>query len=231
MQNEEKPHILVVDDDDRLRALIGKYLREHGFAVSMAPDAKTARVLLGLFAFDLMVLDIMMPGETGLQLAAALGDNAPPVLMLSAQGEVDDRVAGLEVGADDYLVKPFEPRELVLRIRAVMRRAAATPAKLSSRVGFGEFTFDVEKAQLKLHAEAVYLTSAEAALLKALAENVGAPVTREALSRMLGLESGNERGVDVQVTRLRRKIEPSAGRPQFVQTVRGEGYQLQGTRL
>jgi len=227
---DDKPHILVVDDDDRLRALIAKYLREHDFAVSVAPDAKTARTLLGLFAFDLMVLDIMMPGETGLELTETLGDNAPPILMLSARTEVDDRVAGLEVGADDYLVKPFEPRELVLRIRAVMRRAAAAPVKQSREVTFGEFAFDLDSAQLKRHGQAVYLTSAEAALLKALAENAGVPVARDALSRILGLDPGNERGVDVQVTRLRRKIEPEGARPQFVQTVRGEGYQLQGTR-
>jgi len=226
----DKPHILVVDDDDRLRALITKYLRENGFAVNAAPEAKTARTLLGLFAFDLMVLDIMMPGETGLELAEALGGAMPPVLMLSARDHVDDRVAGLEVGADDYLVKPFEPRELVLRIRAVMRRAAATPARLSREVIFGEFAFDLGNAQLKRGGQAVYLTSAEAALLKALGENAGTPVAREALSRILGLESGNERTVDVQVARLRRKIEPEGARPQFVQTVRGEGYQLQGVR-
>lgn len=225
---EEKPHILVVDDDDRLRALITRYLHENGFAVSQAADAKAARVLLGLFAFDLMVLDVMMPGETGLELTGALPPGAsPPVLMLSARTEVDDRVAGLEVGADDYLTKPFEPRELVLRIRAVMRRVAA--AARSRKITFGEFAFDLDSAQLERGGQAVYLTSAEMALLKALAESAGKAVSRETLAESLGLPAGNERGVDVQVTRLRRKIEPEGARPQYIQTVRGEGYQLQGS--
>ncbi len=222
---EEEPHILVVDDDDRLRGLLTRYLREHGFTVTGAGDAGAARVLLKVFAFDLMVLDVMMPGESGLELAGSLKVK-PPVLMLSARSASEDRVAGLEVGVDDYLTKPFEPRELVLRIRAILRRSVK-PKSGIRKVVFGDFAFDVERAQLTLLGEKVHLTSAEELLLKALASQPGQPVSRETLAGELGLDPANARGVDVQVTRLRKKIE-AGGRPHFIQTVRGEGYRLQG---
>lgn len=217
-------HILVVDDDARLRALLSRFLRENGYAVTGAADAKEARELLAFFQFDLMVLDVMMPGESGIGLAASLGA-APPILMLSALTSADDRVAGLEVGVDDYLAKPFEPKELLLRIRAILRRATTPEAAKS--VFFGPFVFELATGQLLLGGAPLHLTTAEAALLAQLARVAGKPVTREALARALGMEEGNERSVDVQITRLRKKIEQPE-RPSFIQTVRGAGYLLQG---
>jgi two-component system phosphate regulon response regulator OmpR len=214
-------HILVVDDDDRLRALLKKFLSEQGFMVTAAADAAEARRKMAWYAFDLVVLDVMMPGESGLDLLASLPG---PVLMLSAMGEADDRIKGLEVGAEDYLVKPFEPKELVLRIKTILRRNALQQEKLRS-VAFGEFRFDVGASLLKRGQENVALTSNEAAILRLLAENSGKPVSREELSKhMPGV--ANERTVDVQITRLRKKIEESEGKPVYLQTVRGAGYVL-----
>jgi two-component system phosphate regulon response regulator OmpR len=221
----DKPHILVVDDDDRLRALLKKFLGEQGFMVTSAASAAEARRKMEWFAFDLMVLDVMMPEETGLELLSSLPPSRTmPILMLSAMGEADDRVAGLEVGADDYLVKPFEPKELVLRIRALLRRHQALQEKTRS-VRFGEFVFDLSRSQLRRNDALVALTSSEAAILKLLAEHAGAPVSREQLS---GLMPGgaSERSVDVQITRLRKKIEESERKPVYLQTVRGAGYVL-----
>lgn len=223
------PHILVIDDDDRLRALLGRFLSEHGFAVSQAGDAAVARKLMGLFIFDLLVLDVMMPGESGISLAGSLRkqSSAPPILMLSALAEAGDRVAGLEAGVDDYVPKPFDPKELLLRIRAILRRSASDAAG-GREVVFGEYVFVLENAQLMRGEQAIHLTAAEASLLKLLAESVGEAVPREKLTQVLG--GGNERSVDVQVTRLRKKIEPDAARPQHIQTVRGAGYALYGSR-
>ena len=222
---EAKAHILVVDDDDRLRALLKKFLREQGFMVTVAADAAEARRKMAWFAFDVMILDVMMPGETGFELLATLDDAFKRrVLMLSAMGEAEDRIKGLETGAEDYLVKPFEPKELVLRIRTVLRRNAMAQEK-ARIVQFGDFRFDLATSQFKRGAEAIYLTSNEMAMLKLLAENAGKPVTREALSALIP-GSGNERTVDVQITRLRKKIEDSEGRPLYLQTVRGAGYVL-----
>lgn len=223
----ESPHILVVDDDDRLRNLLMRYLCEQGFAVSQAADAAQARKLLEVFQFDLAVLDVMMPGESGLSLAGTL-NNTLPVLMLSALGETENRLEGLEVGVDDYMAKPFEPKELVLRIRAILRRAPK-PSE-TTWVTFGDYRFDTARQQLHGASGVIYLTSAEATLLSLLARAPNEAVSREALARGLGIEPGNERGVDVQVTRLRKKIEAEEGRPQHIQTVRGAGYQLTGTR-
>lgn len=220
----EKPHLLIVDDDDRLRSLLKKFLSEQGFMVTAANDAAQARRIMEWFAFDLMVLDVMMPGETGLELLASLSRKpAAPVLMLSAMAETDDRIAGLEVGAEDYLVKPFEPKELVLRIKAILRRSAESPKARS--VSFGEYVFDMQASRLSRGSENVALTSNEAALLKLLAQQAGKPVAREALAAALP-GAGNERSVDVQITRLRKKIEESEGRPVFLQTIRGAGYVL-----
>lgn len=220
---QDKPHILVVDDDDRLRQLLAKFLGEHGFLVSACADAKEARRQMGWFAFDLMVLDVMMPGETGLALLKSLPQQHLPVLMLSALGEAQNRIDGLATGAEDYLTKPFEPQELLLRIRAILRRSA--PAAMGGPVMFGEFRFDPAAGQLLKSGQPVALTGGEAALLRRLAATPGAPVARDELARALPGGS-SERGVDVQITRLRKKIEESEGKPVHLQTVRGAGYVL-----
>lgn len=224
--NERQPHILVVDDDDRLRALIAKYLREQGFIVNGASSAQAAREVMALFIFDAMVLDVMMPGETGIEFVRSIGALRPmPVLMLSARGEVDDRILGLEAGADDYLAKPFEPKELVLRLRALMKRQALRAPEPERQIRFGEYTLDTDANRLLKQGEPIYLTTAEMALLKLLAERPGEAIAREELARLSGV--ANERGVDVQITRLRKKIERE-DRPLFIQTVRGAGYGLFG---
>jgi two-component system phosphate regulon response regulator OmpR len=219
----DKPHILVVDDDDRLRALLTKYLSEQGFTVTAASNAAEARDKLTAFIFDLLILDVMMPGETGLEFLQSFSSTTP-VLMLSAMGEAEDRINGLEVGAEDYLTKPFEPKELVLRIRAILRRTAAQKEKTST-VQFGDMRFDLSTGMLKRGEEVVYLTSNESAMLKLLAQSAGNPVSREELSKLMP-GTGNERSIDVQITRLRKKIEESEGKPLYLQTVRGAGYVL-----
>lgn len=222
--NEAKPHILIVDDDDRLRALLKKFLGEQGFMVTEAAGSEEARRKLGWFMFDLIVLDVMMPGESGLSLLESLRELPPaPVLMLSAMGETDDRIKGLETGAEDYLAKPFEPKELVLRIRAILRRAAAQVARAKS-VAFGDCRFDVTTGQLKRGQETIALTTSETTILKRLAEQAGTPIARSELSGLIS--AGGERAVDVQITRLRKKIGESAGKPVYLQTVRGAGYVL-----
>jgi two-component system phosphate regulon response regulator OmpR len=223
------PHILVVDDDTRLRDLLRKYLADNGFRVSAAADAAEARKALASFDFDLMVLDLMMPGETGLELAQSLRkERRVPILMLTAMGESSDRITGLETGADDYLTKPFEPRELVLRIHSILRRvneAPQAPAPVGDDVRFGPFRFDIARGELSKGDERVKLTDAERALLVALARNAGATLSREELARLTG-PGNNARTVDVQVTRLRRKIEPDPKFPRYLQTARGRGYRL-----
>lgn len=227
------PHLLVVDDDDRLRALLSRYLRGQGFAVSTAVDAREARTLLDFFLFDLMVLDVMMPGESGIELADSLrtenkGD-VPPILMLSAATSPEDRVGGFRAGVDDYLTKPFEPQELTLRLQAILRRTArkAPPAERHTVV-FGEYRFDTESGELLQKSEPVRLTGAESAMMRAFSARLGEPVTREELARLAGLSSESERGVDVAVTRLRRKIESGVGETAHLRTVRGAGYALYG---
>ena len=223
----EQPHILVVDDDTRLRELLQRYLSDKGFRITIAVDAADARAKLAAFAFDLLVLDIMMPGETGLQLTETLRrDSSVPILLLTAMNETENRIAGFECGADDYLPKPFEPRELVLRINAILRRvpppAAQPPA---NKIVFGEFCFDLEREELTRAGSFVRLTTAEASLLKALARRAGVPITRDDLGEE-SLITGNARTIDVQVTRLRRKIESDPKFPRYLQTVRGTGYVL-----
>ena len=219
----ETPHILVVDDDNRLRALLRKYLMENGYRVTTATDAGDARARMKGLIFDLLVLDVMMPGEGGFEFTRSLrgGRNPLPILMLTARGESEDRIHGLESGADDYLVKPFEPKELLLRINSILRRARTARPVV---VRFGEFTFDVEKGRLSRNGEAVHLTSGEATLLKALARSPGETVNRTELDT--GSADGQGRAVDVQITRLRRKIEAEPRLPRYLQTVRGEGYVL-----
>jgi two-component system phosphate regulon response regulator OmpR len=221
---QSKPHILVVDDDTRLRDLLKTFLRDQGFAVTDAAHAQDARSKLALFKFDLMVLDVMMPGETGVEFARTLASNALPILLLTAMAEADDRVAGLEAGVDDYLVKPFEPRELVLRINAILRRTA-TQEQRQAQVNFGDYQFDLATGRLQKNGEPFVLTTGEGQLLRALAEKAGEPVTRSVLAQALGAGS-SERNVDVQITRLRKKIEADNGKPLYIQTVRGAGYAL-----
>ena len=218
-----EPHLLVVDDDARLRELLRRYLSDSGFRVTAAADADEARSNLTTFAFDLVVLDVMMPGESGLELTRALRtEGRVPVLLLTAMAEPEDRVNGLEQGADDYLSKPFEPRELVLRIRNLLqRRPAADFAPEDIR--FGGCRFDVVRGELYRGGDLVHLTAAEAGLLSSLAQKPGLAVSREELSMSL---SGNVRNVDVQMTRLRRKIERDPRFPRYLQTVRGTGYAL-----
>lgn len=221
----EQPHILVIDDDTRLRDLLQRYLSDQGFRVTTAVNAADARAKLTALAFDLLVLDIMMPGETGLQLTETLRrDSAVPILLLTAMSETENRIAGFECGADDYLPKPFEPRELVLRINAILRRVPPAP-RPPSKITFGEFCFDLEREELTRAGNFVRLTTAEVSLLKALARRAGEPITRDDLGEE-SMISGNARTVDVQVTRLRRKIEADPKFPRYLQTVRGTGYVL-----
>jgi two-component system phosphate regulon response regulator OmpR len=223
MTSETEPHLLVVDDDARLRELLRRYLSDSGFRVTTAGDASEARSQLASFAFDLVVLDVMMPGESGLELTRVLGSEGRiPVLLLTAMAEPEDRVNGLEQGADDYLSKPFEPRELVLRIRNILQRRPADDAG-SRDLRFGGCRFDVARGELYRGAEVVHLTAAEAGLLSILAQKAGQAVSREELSLSL---SANVRNVDVQMTRLRRKIERDPRFPRYLQTVRGTGYTL-----
>ena len=221
---EELPHILVVDDDTRLRELLSQYLSENGFRVSTASNAADARARLTGLTFDLIVLDVMMPGENGFELTRSLRrTSAVPILLLTARGEPEDRITGFEHGADDYLAKPFEPRELVLRIGTILRRAAPAPAPITVRLG--ACSFDVAAERLLRDDRPVRLTPVEASLLTTLAHNPGVTLTRDELIHRSRIE-GNARTVDVQVTRLRRKIEPDPRLPRYLQTVRGLGYVL-----
>lgn len=223
---EGQPHILVVDDDTRLRQLLNKYLIENGYLVSTAADAAQARRQLDAMTFDLIVLDVMMPGESGLALTKNLRANNPvPILLLTAMGETADRITGLEMGADDYLTKPFEPRELLLRINSILRRATRESPDEPQGCQFGSFTFDFTRNELLSHGETVHLTSAEAALLAVLARTPGETLSREDLAAKTG-NSGNMRTIDVQITRLRKKIEEDPRLPRYLQTVRGRGYVL-----
>jgi two-component system phosphate regulon response regulator OmpR len=223
---EELPHILVVDDDRRLRDLLRKYLMEQGFRVTTAHNAADARAKMASLAFDLIVLDIMMPGESGLALTRALRQNdAVPILLLTAMGETEDRIEGLASGADDYLVKPFEPRELVLRLDSILRRTRKSTEPLVVEIFFGGFCFDLLREELRKGEDYLRLTAAEASLLKALARQPGVPVSREQLIAQSPIIS-NARTIDVQVTRLRRKIEADPRYPRYLQTVRGTGYVL-----
>lgn len=224
------PHVLVVDDDRRLRDLLKRFLGENGFMVSTAADAQEARTQVAGMQFDAMVVDVMMPGESGLELTRDLRHSlGTPVLMLTAHGDPEDRIAGLESGADDYLAKPFEPRELVLRLRSILRRAAPPPpvaaAPASTAVRMGDAVFDLKRQELRAHGLRVHLTTAETQLLTILAKAPGEPFSRDALADAAGI-TGNPRTVDVQVTRLRKKIETDPRQPRYLQTLRGKGYVL-----
>ena len=221
---DDLPHILVVDDDSRLRTLLQRYLKQNGFRVTTAGDAQQAQARMIGLDFDLLVLDVMMPGISGIELAKILRDKASriPILMLTARAEAEDRIAGLETGADDYLTKPYEPRELVLRIRSILRRAQPTTKK--SELRMGPFRFSPDRGELTREGKPVRLTSSEVTLLKLLAANLGKPLSRLELTELTG--AGLERSIDVQVNRLRRKIEADPKMPIYLQTVRGIGYVL-----
>ena len=224
----QAPHILVVDDDRRLRELLARFLGEHGYRVTAAKDAAEARERRALFIFDALILDVMMPGETGFDLARSVrGESNIPIMMLTARTEADDRIEGLEIGADDYLQKPFEPRELLLRLNNMLRRSAPAVSEKAEApvdvVQFGAFTFRLDRGELRQEGELVRLTDRERDLLRVLARRAGEAVSREDISPE---EEFNERTVDVQINRLRRKIEADPSNPVPLQTVRGFGYRL-----
>ncbi len=222
-------HVLVVDDDARLRRLLQRYLSEQGFRVSAADGAAEARRILGFMHPDVMVLDVTMPGESGLDFTRTLRlvGHTLPILLLTARGGLEDRIAGLEIGADDYLGKPFEPRELLLRLRALLRRVGPPSASDNQRpVRLGELEFDPVRGLLSGADGPLYLTGGESALLAVLARRPGIVLSREAIARTLEMDEAGERAIDVQVTRLRRRIEPEPREPRFLHTVRGRGYVL-----
>jgi two-component system phosphate regulon response regulator OmpR len=222
---DDAPHLLVVDDDARIRNLLSRFLTAEGYRVSTADNAAEARARLSGLHFDLLILDVMMPGESGFDLAKSLRETSSvPILMLTARDETAMRIEGLQIGADDYVAKPFEPRELSLRIGNILKRAQpAAPPPVES-VRFGEFTFHIARGELRRGEEMVRLTDRERDMLRVLAATPGETVPRLALA---GNDPAvNERAVDVQVNRLRRKIENDPANPLFVQTVRGIGYRL-----
>jgi len=223
-------HILVVDDDARLRGLLSRFLAERGFRVTTAENAVDARTKLRFMQPDMLVLDVMMPGESGPQLTESLRRDRSdlPVLLLTARGAPTDTIAGFEAGADDYLHKPFEPDVLVMRIRAILRRAgaAAAPPSPAGPVQLGALTFDPDRGELRAPSGPIRLTGGEAALLSALARRPNEVFSREDLVEALGMDEAAERAIDVQVTRLRRKIETDTRDPRFLHTVRGRGYIL-----
>ncbi len=223
----DKAHILVVDDDTRLRALLQRFLQENGFLVSAAKGAAEARDMLKQYVFDLLVVDIMMPHESGLEFLAKLRqeDNVP-VILLTAMGETGDRIMGLESGADDYLPKPFEPKELILRIKNILRRFPLSNEKQQTKLNLGLCRYDLESKELtNLSGQIIHITPVEQSLLSLLGQKTGQIFSRDRLSELLGAGQG-PRSIDVQVTRLRKKIEKDSKNPRYLQTVRGKGYML-----
>ncbi|MEO0911785.1 MAG: response regulator [Pseudomonadota bacterium] len=224
-------HILVVDDDERIRDLLKKFLSRHDYWVTTARDAAHARKLLDGLEFDLLVIDVMMPGEDGFSLTKDLSDQiATPILLLTARGDADDRIKGLEVGADDYLPKPFEPRELLLRINAILRRVPKenTANEPPKTLHMGNIRYDMTRGELWQGQDMIRLTATENALMRIFSARPNEPVSRTQLVQDLGRDDGQaqERAVDVQITRLRRKIEADPKTPRYLQTVRGAGYML-----
>ena len=222
---DDAPHLLVVDDDMRIRTLLTRFLGSHGFRVSAAASAEEARRQLSMLAFDLLVVDVMMPGESGLEFTQALRQTSSvPVLMLTARSEIAHRIRGLEVGADDYLAKPFEPRELLLRITNILRRGQQPSAPAVEIARFGPFTFHIERGELKRGTEVVRITDRERDMLRILAGRPGETIRRHEFLKFSN--GGGERAVDVQINRLRRKLEPDPSNPVYLQTTRGIGYRL-----
>ncbi|RYE84762.1 MAG: response regulator transcription factor [Hyphomicrobiales bacterium] len=223
--DDDAPHLLIVDDDRRIRQLLSRFLSERGFRVSVAADAAEARKILKGLDFDLLVVDVMMPGESGLDLVrgfSAIRDT--PILMLTARSDTEQRIEGLEAGADDYLTKPFDPRELLLRINNILKRGAPAPIVKVENVRFGPFTFSLTRRELKRGVDMIRLTEREQDIMAQFATKAGETIQRQEL---LGDETEvGERTVDVQINRLRRKIESDPANPLWLQTVRGIGYRL-----
>jgi len=222
---DDAPHLLIVDDDRRIRDLLSRYLHSEGYRVTTAETAAEARAKLDGLKFDLLILDVMMPGESGFDLARAIrASSRVPIVMLTARSEAESRIAGLELGADDYVAKPFEPRELSLRIGNILRHAHPAPTPPRESIRFGNFVFHLSRGELRRGDEIVHLTDREREMLRVLAASPGETVPRGALAGDGAASS--DRAVDVQVNRLRRKIERNPANPLFVQTVRGIGYRL-----
>ncbi|MDD4556315.1 MAG: response regulator transcription factor [Alphaproteobacteria bacterium] len=222
-----KSHILVVDDDTRLRSLLQRYLRDNDFFVSVAKDAAEARSMLKFYDFDLLIVDIMMPNETGLELLKSIRrDNAVPVILLTAMGETSDRIGGLELGADDYIAKPFEPKELVLRINNIIKRSSVDRSVAQDKLNLGTCAFDLNKKELiSENGKIIHITPVEQSLLIILGQKLAQVFSREKLAEMLGAGQ-SPRSIDVQIARLRRKVEGDSKNPRYLQTVRGKGYML-----
>lgn len=225
--NKDKAHILVVDDDTRLRALLQRFLRESGFYVSAAKDAAEARERLKEYKFDMLIVDIMMPNESGLEFLQKFRlESNLPVIMLTAMGETADRISGLSAGADDYLPKPFEPLELVLRIKNILKRTPQVDEELKTKMDLGLCVYDLNKKELHTkQGQVIHITPVEQMLLGILGQKSGQIFTREKLAEMLGAGQ-SPRSIDVQITRLRKKIEKDSKNPRYLQTVRGKGYML-----
>lgn len=225
--DKNKFHILVVDDDTRLRNLLRRFLQEQNFAVSVAKDAAEARMFIDEYKFDLLIVDVMMPNESGIEFLTALRkENNVPVIMLTAMGEPDDRISGLEAGADDYLPKPFEPKELVLRIKNILKRAPKNTEKKDLPLNLGLCLYDAVKKELtNKQGEIIHITPVEQMLLNVLSQKPGQIFTREKLAEILGAGQ-SPRSIDVQITRLRKKIEKDSKNPRYLQTIRGKGYML-----
>lgn len=223
----ETQHILVVDDDTRLRSLLQRFLRENGFLVSIAKGAAEAREAMRAYQFDLLIVDIMMPEETGLEFLSSLRqESSVPVIMLTAMGDTEDRITGLENGADDYLPKPFEPKELVLRIKSILKRAPKEKTEISEKLNLGQCIYDMQQKELLTkQGQVIHITPVEQALLNVLGAKSGQIFTREKLAEILGAGQ-SPRSIDVQITRLRKKIERDSKNPRYLQTVRGKGYML-----
>ena len=223
MMSVNAAHLLVVDDDDRIRSLLQRFLVTKNYNVTTAKDANDARALIDAVEFDLLIFDIMMPGEDGISLTKFVrSERNTPILLLTARGESQDRIEGLSAGADDYLPKPFEPEELALRIANILRRVQ--PAPIKSVMQFGDTIYDMGRDELRRDDIVVRLTETEKSLMRELASRVGAVVTREELARKAGVAA--DRSIDVQVARLRRKLEPNSAEPLYLQTIRGQGYRL-----
>ncbi len=222
---DNAPHVLVIDDDRRLRELLSRYLSENGFRVTTAEDAGEARRKLESLEFDILVVDVMMPGETGVNLTKSLRQSMEvPILMLTALAELESRIEGLEAGADDYLSKPFEPRELLLRLNSILKRTAKPPEPVIEQVKFGDYQFNVKREELTCDGDSVRLTDREREIMVVFALKPGGTIARHEL---LGCENlTGERKIDVQINRLRRKIETDPANPKYLQTVRGIGYRL-----
>ncbi len=219
-------HLLVIDDDTRLRTLLGRFLDENGFNVSLAKDTEEARKLMQETLFDLLIVDVMMPNENGVEFTNSVRKNSRiPIVMLTARGEFDDRIKGLEAGADDYLQKPFEPKELLLRINNILKRMSVV-SDPENICRFGEFTFNLQESRLKKGEEFIHVTDSEAKILNILCKEKGNAVSREKLSSLCG--GIDDRSIDVQITRLRKKLEANPKQPNYLQTVRNHGYVLYG---